>query len=109
MPYPAVAYWNTLAPVKLIVAIVSGKNAKPVVEALLVAGFRATRIDSAGGFLRRENATLLVGVEAADVDRVIDVIRQSARPHQEKAGDSRTVAVGAATLFVIDLADMQSV
>ncbi|MBM4437960.1 MAG: cyclic-di-AMP receptor [Actinobacteria bacterium] len=60
---------------KLIVAIVQNDDANGVQSALVDAEFRVTRINTAGGFLRRGNVTLLVGVPSADVDNVIALIR----------------------------------
>ena len=63
--------------VKLIVAIVHGEDAGPLVEALLHKEFRATRLQSSGGFLRESNTTILVGVEDSDVEAALDVIRDN--------------------------------
>jgi len=57
---------------KLIFAVVQGKDADNLRSALLDAGYRTTQINSAGGFLRESNATFLVGV---DNDHVADVLR----------------------------------
>ena len=60
---------------KLIVAIVHSEDAGALVAGLLEKDFRATRLNSAGGFLRQSNATVLVGVEDARVDDVLDIVR----------------------------------
>lgn len=57
---------------KLIFAVVQGKDADNLRSALLDGGYRTTQINSAGGFLRESNATFLIGV---DNDRVPDVLR----------------------------------
>ena len=57
---------------KLIFAVVQGKDADNLRSALLDAGYRTTQINSAGGFLRESNATFLIGV---DNDAVQDVLR----------------------------------
>ena len=64
-----------LPPVKLVVAIVHNEDAGALVEALLAKEFRATRFNSSGGFLKQSNATVLVGVEEAQVDAVLEVVR----------------------------------
>jgi uncharacterized protein YaaQ len=61
--------------VKLIVAIVHHEDAGALVGGLLEKEFRATRLNSSGGFLRQSNATVLVGVEDAQVDDVLAIIR----------------------------------
>lgn len=62
---------------KLIIAIVNNEDASNLGDALRQAGFRATRIASTGSFLSEGNTTFLMGVRAADVDRVLDIIRQT--------------------------------
>ena len=44
-------------------AVVHGDDADVLVEALLRKEFRATKLASSGGFLRRSNATVMLGVE----------------------------------------------
>ena len=60
---------------KLVVAIVHNEDAKALVDALLEREFRATRLHSSGGFLRQSNATIILGVEDAQVDEVMDLVR----------------------------------
>ena len=98
-----------LAPVKLVVAILHHDDAGPVLDALLQREFRSTRIDSSGGFLRKKNATLFIGVEEGDVDEVISIIRTSARARPNVSADDggrsgrRQVDLRPAVVFVIDL------
>ena len=65
--------------VKLIVAIVHNEDAGVLVDALLEGEFRATRLHSSGGFLKQSNATILVGVEDADVEEVMASSGRTAR------------------------------
>ena len=46
---------------KMILAVVQNVDADTVIDALLDAGHRTTRLASTGGFLREGNTTLLVG------------------------------------------------
>jgi uncharacterized protein YaaQ len=48
---------------KLVTAIVHNEDAATLVDALLEKEYRATRVNSSGGFLKQGNATILVGVE----------------------------------------------
>ena len=64
-----------LRPMKLVVAIVHNEDAGALVDALLDKEFRATRLHSSGGFLKQSNATIILGVEDADVDEVMGVVR----------------------------------
>jgi uncharacterized protein YaaQ len=65
-----------LAVVKLVVAIVHNEDAGGLVDALLERQFRATRLQSSGGFLKESNSTILVGVEEDQVEPVLDVVRE---------------------------------
>jgi uncharacterized protein YaaQ len=84
--------------VKLVVAIVSDADATRVTEALVSAGYPGpTRINTVGGFLRRGNATLLLGTDDERVENAIDVIR-SAVDAPESPDQKR------ATIFVLNTA-----
>jgi uncharacterized protein YaaQ len=84
---------------KLLLAIVQDQDAGTILDALMENNYRATRINTAGGFLRRGNATLLIGVDDAEVDRVIQLLNEhtQARPATEASG----VTIGAGTVFVL--------
>ncbi|MCJ7709417.1 MAG: cyclic-di-AMP receptor, partial [Chloroflexi bacterium] len=47
------------------------EDARVLVDALLEREFRATRLNSSGGFLRQSNATVMLGVEDDEVDEVM--------------------------------------
>jgi uncharacterized protein YaaQ len=59
---------------KLVLAVVQSEDASGLLTQLSNRGFRATRIKTAGGFLREANATIFVGVEDADVETVVRTI-----------------------------------
>ena len=63
---------------KLLVFVTSNHAADPTVDALVEQGFRVTRLASTGGFLRKGNTTLLVGVEEAHVDQAIKIVQGAA-------------------------------
>jgi uncharacterized protein YaaQ len=79
---------------KLIIAIVRDSDDRQVIEALVTRSYRVTRVASTGGFLRRGNVTLLIGVEPDQVQPVMDVIREACAPPE--ADQHR------ATVFVVD-------
>jgi uncharacterized protein YaaQ len=83
--------------VKLIIVILGDGEAEAAVRNLVEAGFRVTRLASSGGFLRRGNTTLLMGMEPEKVDQAFAVVRQTL---------SRVVEPGLqrATAFVLDVA-----
>ncbi len=62
---------------KLIIAIVKDSDALAVSDALVEQQFGVTRIASTGGFLRRGNVTLLIGVEAEAVEQVLHTIAEN--------------------------------
>ncbi len=99
---------------KLLFAVIHPKDADACVAALTGAGFLCTRFASYGGFLDRDNVTLLIGVDAAQVEEVIDILRTrarrrtevlpgAARQRAEMASPSLDVEVGGATIFVVDI------
>ena len=79
---------------KLVLAIIRSVDAGPVIDGLITQSYRVTRIASTGGFLRRGNITLLVGVKEEQVEAVIDIFRETCSPPDP--GQSR------ATFFVVD-------
>ncbi|MCS7050295.1 MAG: cyclic-di-AMP receptor [Thermomicrobium sp.] len=92
---------------KLLIAVVQNEDADAIVEALLERQFRATRLASTGGFLRRGNTTLLIGVEDSDVDTVLELIRAHARTRARQDAPAGALTSAAATVFVIPLEDYQ--
>jgi uncharacterized protein YaaQ len=62
---------------KMVLAIVQADDVNPISDALVNAGHRVTRIATTGVWLRRENATLLMGVEDGQVDEVLGILRKT--------------------------------
>jgi len=91
---------------KLIIGVVQNEDADAVVDALLEEEFRATRLASTGGFLRRGNTTLMIGADEDQVDRVLELIRSHARSGSAPAGSGASQPA-AATVFVLDLEEYQ--
>jgi len=100
---------------KLVVAIVHNEDAGALVDALLDKEFRATRLHSAGGFLKQSNATIMLGVEEAEVDEVMGIIRENCTSRTQTVNPMPPimepgeffmpypleVEVGGATVFVV--------
>lgn len=99
---------------KLIVAIVQAYDTDRLLRAVTSAGFRVTRIQSAGGFLRSGNSTVLIGVEDERLRECLHLIRSSSCSRLENVpdeleaeffeltgGDVASVAVGGAVVFVL--------
>ena len=103
---------------KLVTAIVHSEDAGNLVDALLEKEFRATRLQSSGGFLKQGNATILVGVEDDRVDDVMAIIAEhctsrtqvvNPMPPIMEPGEFYMpypveVTFGGATVFVLDVA-----
>ena len=68
---------------KLVTAIVHSEDASTLVDALLEKEYRATRVNSSGGFLKQGNATILVGVEDDQVDAVLEIISASCHARKQ--------------------------
>lgn len=100
---------------KLVIAVIQGTDAERLLDALTSNGFRATQVNSAGGFLRESNVTLLIGVEDRNVNRVCELIDKNAHSRRRfvnplmpiaGAGEMYTanpveVTVGGANIFVV--------
>ena len=102
---------------KLVAAIVQKEDAGNLISVLTDNGHRATRINTAGGFLKQGNATVLVGVEDEAVEQVLKLIESSCHtrtqyvnplPPVMEPGEFYMpypveVQVGGATVFVLNV------
>lgn len=80
---------------KLLIAIIRDSDANAVNDALVAQKFRATCIASTGAFFRQGNTTLLIGLEADQVDKAIAVLKAA-------CGPAPTDGSHRATLFVLN-------
>lgn len=78
---------------KLIIAIVRDRDADPVSKALTSHEFRVTHIASTGGFLRRGNSTLLIGVEDEKLEDGLKIVREHLEPPDEPSQKRATIFV----------------
>jgi len=102
---------------KLIVAVVQVHDADGLIRALTARGFRSTRINSGGGFLREGNVTLLIGVQSTYVADALRIVREQCQfrtryvnplmpivePGEFFMASPVEVRVGGATVFVLDV------
>lgn len=102
---------------KLVVAIVHADDAGGLEKALTRAGHGVTNLKSAGGFLRKQNATILVGVSEHEVEPVLQIVRERCHSRHEhlrpmppmlEPGEmympyGMEVEIGGATVFVLDV------
>ena len=78
---------------RLIIAILRDADGEEVLQALLDADFRVTRIASTGGFLRRGNSTLIIGAEKERIETAIQLIRDHSAPAIDPGFKRATVFV----------------
>lgn len=82
---------------KMMTIIIQDKDSDKVLEALVGMGFSVTRMASTGGFLRKGNVTLLLGLEANQVETVISILQKRCTASEPNRH--------AATIFVLDMPD----
>jgi uncharacterized protein YaaQ len=102
---------------KLVIAVVQGNDVDELLSGLVAAGFRATQVNSSGGFLRESNVTLLIGVEDGQVSKVQRIIQDNCHsrtrfvnplmpivePGEALMPSPVEVPVGGATVFVVGI------
>lgn len=101
---------------KLVLAIVQDEDAQALIDAVIARGYRVTRMNTVGGFLRKGNATLLIGIAERHLVGLMYLIRQHCRTrlvHMVATPPLDTgepflvepiqVEVGGAVVFILDL------
>ncbi|MDD3252130.1 MAG: cyclic-di-AMP receptor [Lachnospiraceae bacterium] len=104
---------------KIIYAIVSSDDGNRVTDVLNENQFSVTKLATTGGFLKKGNATLMIGTDEARVDEAIGLIRKTCGKRQKISCDMPTpnigsmstgymmmpvtVELGGATIFVTDV------
>ncbi|MGB3308014.1 MAG: cyclic-di-AMP receptor [Thermomicrobiales bacterium] len=102
---------------KLVIVVVQGTDAEGLLRAVMERGFRATQINSSGGFLRESNVTLLIGVQEEYVPEIQELVRQNCHsrtrfinplmpivePGEYYIPNPVEVLVGGATVFVVPI------
>lgn len=104
---------------KIIYAIVGSDDGNRVTDVLTEHKFSVTRLSTTGGFLKKGNATLMIGTDAERVDEAINLIHDTCGKRQRitcnmptpnlgsvSAGYMMmpvTVELGGATIFVTDV------
>jgi uncharacterized protein YaaQ len=100
-----------------MLVIVQSEDAADLLEQLTRQGYRATRINTAGGFLKTGNVTVFLGVEDDQIPPVCEIIQQQCRTRTQLMTSLPTtlgpdalllvepveVEIGGATIFVLDV------
>ena len=102
---------------KLVIAMVQDDDALDLIDSITEAGFRVTKLATTGGFLKSGNTTLIIGVEADKVQKVIDVVEDICKTRKQIITTPTPITgnidmymsypieveVGGATVFVLDV------
>lgn len=64
---------------RLLLAVVQAQDCDLAVEVLQNDGFSINRLPSAGGFLGRRNATLIITAKESEKQKVLDLLKQTCR------------------------------
>lgn len=111
---------------KMIYAIIDDADKNTVVDELTNQHFSVSILNTTGGFLRRGNATLLIGTENEKVDEVIAIIKQECGQRKQLIHHAPYIPVGCtgvntytsipiqidaggATIFVVDVERFEKV
>lgn len=106
---------------KLILAVLQGEDYADTIEELNQNGFFATVLSSTGGFLKKKNITVMIGVEETQLSQAVDILKRCAGHRQQMTYSDLSlsnggpqiplipvpVTVGGVVLFVLDLDDLQ--
>lgn len=79
---------------KLVLAILQEEDYEGVVSALNQHGFFVTKLSSSGGFLKKRNITILVGVDASRYVELIDLLKGRAGKRKKTVYTTPTVLPG---------------
>jgi uncharacterized protein YaaQ len=104
---------------ELIVAIIQREDAEKLTGALAEKGYSFTRIGTASGLSRVSNVTLLIGMESAQIEEAVEIIKANCRsrtrlvspPLPERPSgfpplppvEKREMEFGGAVIFVLDV------
>ena len=68
---------------KMIMAVLSAEDASDLVRDLNAHGLYATMLSSSGGFLRKKNVTLLIGLAQARLEEALAILKKHAGERME--------------------------
>ena len=105
---------------KLILAIVNNDDSAKASSALTDAGFSVTRLSTTGGFLMVGNTTFLIGTSDEDCQKAVDILKKYCTSRRRVQASTASfgmglghmslpaeITVGGATVFVLDVAQME--
>lgn len=68
---------------KLVIAIVQNHDSQALLNVFNENNIRATKLSSTGGFLRKGNTTFLIGTEEERLEKVLQLIEQTAKTREK--------------------------
>ena len=105
---------------KLILAIVNNDDSANAASALTEEGFFVTKLSTTGGFLMVGNTTFLIGTDDEGAKKAIDILKQHCTTRKQVTASTASfgmgmghmslpaeITVGGATVFVLDVAQME--
>jgi len=112
---------------KLVMAVISEEDYDQTVDALGKEGIFVTKLSSTGGFLKKKNTTLMIGVQEKRLPDVYRILQKSAGKRRETQYTSAgpvsesqyrnyashmtavpiTVDTGGVTVFTLNMEDMK--
>lgn len=108
---------------KLIIAIVQDEDTDALTQALVEAGYRFTKVNTTGSFLRTGNTSLLLGVDDEQAAGVMALLRRTCRRRTQIAvpyspalepgllymPENFEVEVGGAVVFVANVSRFERI
>lgn len=102
---------------KLVLCIINDRDKASLCNALVESNFEFTLINSSGGFLNKNNITLMLGVSEERLLELESLIKEHCKPREEMVStpsfgstpaemliqSSMSVRIGGATFFVLPL------
>lgn len=64
---------------KMIIAIIQNDDYRRIIEDLNEHGFYVTVLNSSGGFLKKPNATIMIGLNHEHLDEALELLRRYGR------------------------------
>jgi CPA1 family monovalent cation:H+ antiporter len=99
---------------QVVFAVIQDKDLESAVNALAVRGILSTRLQSSGGFLRRPNHLLMIGVAHGRLDQAVRALQSSCRSRVEyivhpgepalaEMTEAQSVEIQGATVFSVEV------
>lgn len=108
---------------KLIIAITHPEDADKLIDELVAKKYQVTKMESSGGYLKEDNATILIGTEDKKVNKVLDLIKKNCQPRKQfltptppisEPGETFIpepveIKIGGATVFVLNVEEFKQI